>query len=258
MQAESKRMSDPKRGRKDPDGNMPLTGHLRELRNRVIVCLAVLTAAFLVMLAFAGRLVTFLLALGEKYDYRFVYIAPQELLLQYFQTAFVFAIFVSLPVILFELWSFISPGLTKKEKTGCRLVMVFGFLFAGAGILFAYYIMIPFMLRFLGTLNAGTPIASSISVQNYISFLLLIFMIFAAVFELPVAASGLTALGILKAGWMKKGRKIIIVLIFFIAAIITPPDVTSQIMVAIPMIVLFEISILLCSIIEKAQNSRTS
>ena len=237
---------------------MPLTGHLRELRNRVIVCLAVLTAAFLVMLAFAGKLVSFLLALGERYAYRFVYIAPQELLLEYFQTAFVFAVFVSLPVIIFEIWSFIAPGLTKKEKTGFRLVIAFGFLFAAAGIVFAYYIMIPFMLRFLGTLNAGTPIASSISVQNYVSFLLLIFMIFAAVFELPVAASALTALGILKPGWMKKGRKIVIVLIFFIAAVITPPDVTSQIMVAVPMIILFEISIILSTLIEKAQNSRSS
>ena len=247
-------MSSTKARKKDPEGNMPLTGHLRELRSRIIVCAAVYLAAFLVMLANAQRLVNFLLEIGERFDYRFVYISPQELLLEYFQVAFISAFVLALPVIVYEVWAFAGPGLTKKEKLGFRLVLISGALCAALGILFAYRIMMPFMLRFLGTLSAGTSVTSSISVQNYISFILLIFLIFAAVFELPVAACSLTALGLIRAGWLKKGRKLIIVVIFFIAAVVTPPDVTSQIMVAIPMLVLFEISIALCTLVEKAKN----
>ena len=238
------------------EGSMPLTGHLRELRNRVLVCVAVWLAAFLVMLSRAAKLVDFFLSIGEETGYRFVYISPQELLLEYFQTAFVFAVLAALPVILFEIWAFAAPGLTKKEKGGFLAVIVFGAVFAALGVFFAYKVMMPFMLQFLSSLDAGTGIEASISVQNYVSFLLSIFIIFAVVFELPVVSCSLTALGVLKAEWMKKGRKVMIVVIFFVAAVITPPDVTSQVMVAVPMIVLFEISIVLCSLIEKTKRKK--
>ena len=235
---------------------MTLSGHLKELRQRVIVCAVVMTVWFLAALSQAGRIVTFLTSFGEKYGYRFVYISPQELLLEYFSVAFVCAVCLSIPVILYEVWAFAGPGLTKSEKAGLRLTLIFGVLFALLGVYFAYKVMMPFMLHFLYSLSGGTSIEASISVQNYLSFVLLIFIIFAAVFELPVVACALTALGILKVSWMKKGRKVIIVLIFVIAAVITPPDVTSQVMVAIPMLLLFEISILLCSVVEKAKKKK--
>ena len=241
----------------DAGGVMPLTGHLKELRSRLIVCGIFLLVFFLAALSQASRIVTALTAFGERYGYRFVYIAPQELLLEYFSVAFVCAVCLSLPVILYEIWAFSAPGLTGKEKRGLRLVLVFGVLFALAGVLFAYKVMMPFMLRFLITLSGGTGIEASISVQNYLSFVILIFMIFAAVFELPVAAGALTAIGLLKPAWMKKARKAVIVAIFLIAALITPPDVTSQIMVAVPMILLYEISIILCTIVEKVREGRS-
>lgn len=230
---------------------MPLTGHLKELRNRIVVCVLVWLVAFLAMLSNAAKLVSFFLSMGEKAGYRFIYISPQELLLEYFQTAFVFALVAAMPVILFEIWAFAAPGLTKKEKVGFLLVIIFGAIFAALGVFFAYKVMMPFMLQFLSSLDAGTGIEASLSVQNYVSFLLSIFIIFAVVFELPVVSCALTVLGILKTAWLKKGRKVMIVAIFFVAAVITPPDVTSQVMVAIPMIVLFEISVVLCSLIEK-------
>ena len=240
--------------RRDPEGNMSVSEHLRELRSRVIVCLAVMAALFLLALSQASRLVTFLTSFGEQYGYRFVYISPQELLLEYFSVAFVCAVCLSLPVILYEVWEFAEPGLKKKEKLGLGLVLGFGIVFAALGVFFAFRVMMPFMLRFLFTLSGGTGIEASISVQNYLSFVLLIFMIFAAVFELPVAACALTAIGLLRVEWMKKGRRVIIVLVFVIAAVITPPDVTSQIMVALPMLVLFEVSIVLCSLVEKIRD----
>ncbi len=107
------------------------------------------------------------------------------------------------------------------------------------------------MLHFLIGISAGSEITASISVQNYITFLLTIFMIFGIVFELPVISVLLTQMRLLKVEWMKKGRRVIIIVIFVVAALITPPDIVSQVMVAIPMVGLYEISIIICSILMK-------
>jgi sec-independent protein translocase protein TatC len=117
--------------------------------------------------------------------------------------------------------------------------------------------MLPFMLYFLIDISNGSDISASISVQNYISFLLTIFMIFGVVFELPVVSVLLTQLGLLKVEWMKKGRRVVIVVIFFLAAVITPPDIVSQIMVGIPMIGLYELSIIICTFLNKFRKKHS-
>ena len=112
------------------------------------------------------------------------------------------------------------------------------------------------MLLFLSTLENYAQVAAAISVQNYISFLLTIFIIFGVVFELPVVSLVLNAVGLLKVEWMKKGTRVMIVVIFFLAAVITPPDIVSQIMVAIPMIGLYELSILLSAVLMKFKRKK--
>ncbi len=233
---------------------MSLSEHLKELRNRIFVCLLVLVAAILAGIRMAPALVRFLLEIGERYSYHFVYLAPQELLMQYFSVAFLMAFCVTLPVILYELWAFISPGLRKNENLFFILAMVFGLICFCAGVYFAYRVMLPFMLYFLISLNGGTGVEAAVSVQNYISFLMTIFVIFGLVFELPVLSVILTQMRLLKVEWMKKGRKLIIVVIFFVAAVITPPDVVSQVMVAVPMMILYEVSIILCSAFMKIRR----
>jgi sec-independent protein translocase protein TatC len=126
------------------------------------------------------------------------------------------------------------------------------------GIIFAYKIMLPFMLYFLIDLSKGSNITASISVQNYMTFLLTIFMIFGIVFELPVVTVALTQMGLLKVQWMRAGRRVVIVVIFFVAALITPPDIVSQIMVSIPMIGLYELSIIISSILLKVRKNKKS
>lgn len=118
--------------------------------------------------------------------------------------------------------------------------------------------MLPFMLEFLIGVNVGTAITATISVQNYISFLLTIFLIFGAVFELPVLSVMLTQIGLMKVGWMKKVRRAVIVVMFVMAAVITPTDVVSQIMVAIPIIGLYELSILICTILMKVKKRKAA
>ena len=257
MKRASKRDSGPA-GKSTAGGNaageMAVTGHLRELRNRFLVCLVVFVSAMLAGLSIVQDAVGLLLELGERYQYSFVYIAPQELLLEYFSVDFLLSACVALPVVLYEVWAFLRPGLKRNERLFCLLTMIFGLLFAALGVCFAYKILIPFMLYFLISLSQGSGVRAAVSVQSYVSFLLTIFLIFAAVFELPVVTVLLTQLNLVKVSWLKKARKAAIVAVFFVAAVITPPDLVSQILVAIPLLGLYELSILLCTLIAKLRK----
>ncbi len=236
------------------DGTMSLSGHLKELRNRIAVVVVLLLVAFTACLSFAPRFITFLTDMGKAYDYVFVYIAPQELLLVYLNTALVGALVVCFPVVAYEVYAFCSPGLTKRERTFFIGSLLAGTVFFVVGVLFARFISLPFVLRFLIQFTGEVDVAASISIQQYIGFLLTIFVVFGLVFELPVVSVLLTGLGLIRADWLRKGRKIMIVVIFILAAIITPPDVVSQVMVALPMILLYELSIGLSSLVGRRRT----
>ncbi|MCR5090530.1 MAG: twin-arginine translocase subunit TatC [Oscillospiraceae bacterium] len=236
------------------DGSMSLTGHLKELRNRIIVVVVLLLVSFTACLTFAPRLITFLTEMGEAYNYVFVYIAPQELLLVHFNAALIAAVVICFPVLAYEIYAFCSPGLTKKERSFTVGALAVGTIFFVVGVAFAYFIVLPFVLRFLIQFTVDVDVSASISIQQYISFLLTMFVIFGVIFELPVITVLLTGLGLIQPAWLIKGRKIMIVLIFVLAAIITPPDIVSQVMVAIPMIGLYEVSILLSKMVVKTKK----
>ena len=245
-----------KKDKAPSDGVMSLSGHLRELRNRIIICVVCLVVFFLAGLHFAPDIVNLLTESGKAHGYRFVYISPQELLLQYFSIALVAGVCFSIPVILYHVWAFIRPGLRNNENSLFLGAMISGLCFFVLGVLFAYKIMLPFTLRFLIRISDGSGITASVSIANYIGFMLTIFMVMGIVFELPVISVILTQLGLVKIAWMKKFRKVIIVIIFFVAAVITPPDIVSQIMVAIPMFGLYELSIFICSLLLKMRKNK--
>ena len=240
----------------EENGEMSLSGHLRELRNRILVYVIALVAAILIGLHYAADIVEKFLDIGAGYDYQFVYIAPQELMIQYFFVAFVFGICITFPILVYQVWAFIRPGLKKSENTLFLFAIVCGLLCFCVGAAFAYKVMLPFMLYFFVTLGTGSGISAYISIQNYLSFLLTVLIIFGIVFELPVVSMILNFLGLLKVQWMKSGRRVVIVLIFVVAAIITPPDIVSQTLVALPMIVLYEISIILCTFCQKVTGRK--
>lgn len=238
-------------------GEMPLSGHLRELRNRLLICLLALFVCSVVFLNYAQWFVDKLTAMGKAYGYVYVYLSPQELLIEYFQVTLIAAACVCLPLLLYQLWAFARPGLSREENRTVGLCLFFGlFCFVG-GVYFAYRITLPFMLAFLiGVNSLGSGISASISVQNYINFLLTVFIIFGCIFEMPMVSVVLTRFGLLKPGVMRKARKVVIVVIFFIAAVITPPDVFSQIMVAVPMVILYELSIFLCAMLTRKSQKK--
>lgn len=239
-------------------GKMPLSGHLRELRNRILVCVLALFVCCAVFLYYARWFVNRLTDMGKAYGYVYVYLSPQELLIEYFQVTLIASVCVCLPLLLYQLWAFARPGLSKSENLTVVLCLFFGlFCFAG-GLYFAYRIILPFMLAFLiGVNSMGSGISASISVQNYINFLLTVFIIFGCIFEMPMVSVVLTRFGILKPQMMRRSRKVVVVVIFFIAAVITPPDVFSQVMVAVPMVALYELSIFLCALITRSRRKKT-
>lgn len=233
---------------------MSLSGHLKELRNRILVCVLVLLAGFAACLGLAPRLVTMLTDMGAAYNYTYVYIAPQELLMVYISLALTGGLVISFPFIAYHAYAFCGPGLRRREKGFMLGTLFFGTVCFCAGALFAYHLSVPFMLRFLIQFARDVSVSAAISIQEYVNFLLTVFVIFGAVFELPVISVLLTMLGILRAEWMAKGRRAMIVFIFLVAAIITPPDVVSQVMVAVPMIGLYELSIFLCRLFGRKKS----
>jgi len=236
-------------------GSMPLTGHLKEMRNRIAVVLVAFVAFNVVLITRAQVLVGFLTDMGAAYGYKFIYISPSELLLQQFKAAITASFILCIPLILYEIFAFMKPGLTRKEKSGIRFGLIFGVVFFAAGAFFAYKIVLPFMLQFLIKQGQGTDYVASVSIANYISFLLLIFTIFGFIFEMPLVSVILSRLGILTPKIMRKIRGGAIIVIFIVAAIITPPDIFSQVMVAVPMVLLYELSIGLCILFQKRKKA---
>ncbi len=238
------------------DGRMSVVGHLRELRKRIILCVAVFLATAVLCLTFASRIVTLLTDLGTKYEYRFVYLAPQELLTVYVTIALLGGLVLSTPVIATQIYAFSKPGLKNGERRFFSASMVFGTLSFALGVLFAWFVMAPFMLSFMIQFSRSVEVEAAISVHEYVSFLLTVFLIFGIVFELPIIVVLLTQLGIVKPAWLVKSRKVMIVVIFLVAALITPPDVASQILVAVPIIGLYELSIALSRVFYRRKRQK--
>ena len=235
----------------DGEQVMSLTDHLRELRNRVVVCVLVLVVAFVVFLGYAETIVDMLTKMGLDNGYQFVYLSPQELMIQYLGVAGVCAVVLTIPVLAYEVYAFMAPGLKKNENRFFMAAMFLGIVCFVIGVIFAHKISMPFMLKFLYAFNTTDYIVASISIESYLSFIMTVYIIFGIVFEMPVITGTLTQFGLLKPEWLKKGRSVAIVAIFFIAAVITPPDIVSQIMIALPMVLLYQISIVLCEILYK-------
>ena len=233
------------------DGSMTLTGHLKELRNRLIVCAVVFVVAVVVTLTRADWFIDLLTEMGQGY-YTFVSIAPQEKLMQYLRVSLLASFVITIPIALYQIYAFAKPGLKKSETFFLKMVILLALILFCIGVLFAYKLMMPFMLRFLSTgIEGADYIQTTTSIESYVSLCLTMFLIFGCVFEMPLITIILSKMGIIYPDLLKKGRCIAIVLIFFIAAVVTPPDIVSQCMVAGPMVLLYFVSIFLSGIFYK-------
>ncbi len=195
--------------------------------------------------------------IGTEYKSKFYYFSPMTPIILQFKASFLIAVLFSLPVIIFQMWRFIVPALTSKEKKASFLIIAAAFMLFPIGAAFAYYIL-KFALLFLISFSIS-GLEPRIDVMKYLSFAVTMMIAMGCVFEFPLAAMFLGKLGIINSKRMRNYRKYSIVLIVIFSAVITPsPDPVSMIMVAIPLTFLYEISIYLVRIVEKKKDDEVS
>ncbi len=234
-----------------------LSEHLLELKRRIFYCLIFLTVSFCFTYWLANEIYQFLLqplinSLPNLENRRMIYTSPGEGFSTFVSLAFYSSLYISLPFFLTQFYIFLAPGLYKKEKKIVLILFFFiPFLFF-LGAIFSYYILLPLTFKFLVSFEFNNPqISSQIPIQiegkisEYLAFLKTIFFSFGFAFQLPIFLLFLIKGGFITVRGLQTKRKYWIVAIFTFAAILTPPDVVSQVSLAIPMLLLFEIAILI-------------
>jgi sec-independent protein translocase protein TatC len=235
------------------DAHKTFTEHLSELRKRLLIAIAAILAASFGAFGFAGQLAEFVLR--PVSELRFVYLSPPELFMSYVKLSLIAGITVASPIVLYQVWAFVKPALSRRERRSIAVSLVFGALFFAAGAAFAFSVIVPFTIKFF--LSYSTPSVQALfSIKEYFDFIASLALAFGAAFELPMACTALGALGVLTAKTLAKSRRIAILGIFIAAAILTPPDVVSQILLALPMLGLYELSHLILRVMDARRSRR--
>ena len=233
------------------DGERPLVAHLLELRSRIMRGLAGLFIVLLALLPFANKLYALLaVPLLDKLPKGGQLIATQVAspFFAPMKLAFFAALMIAMPWLLYQAWAFVAPGLYRREKKLALPLLGSALALFYAGCAFAYFLVLPTVFSFLTKVTpAGVAMMTDISA--YLDFVLVLFLAFGLSFELPVALVILALLGWVTPAQLREGRGYAVVGIFVIAAVMTPPDVVSQLMLAIPMCLLYEAGILAASMV---------
>jgi len=221
---------------------MPMSGHLQEIRSRLVRSVAVLLIAAGTAFYFAGTLIAWI---KRPIDIDLVFLSPAEAFWADLKIALFFGFLCAFPFILYEIWLFVAPGLVKRERKILWPFLGFGIFFFFFGIAFSYFVALPFAIRFLVNYGRDSGILPMLSVSNYIDFNLKILLAFGMIFELPLVMVLLAKLGLLTEDFLRKNRKFAILGAFVVAAIATPtPDMFNQFLMALPLILLYEVGIL--------------
>lgn len=221
---------------------MPLTGHLAELRQRLIKCLIVLGIGFGVSFYFVDGLLALLKRPSPAQLY---FLSPTEAFWMSLEIAFFAGLFLSLPVILYQLWKFIAPGLLSHERKYVVPFLLLGTLFFTFGLLFCYFIVLPFALTFLVGYGTDMGLRPLLSIGSYVDFLLKFLLAFGLIFELPLAITLLARIGLITPEFLSRNRKYAILINAILAAVLTPtPDVFNMMLMMIPLLLFYELGIL--------------
>jgi sec-independent protein translocase protein TatC len=250
----------------------PLTEHLGELRNRILVSLIVVSVFFVLCFYSSEHIFSLLISpihntltfsLQSPYlsispdknpNIELVFLAPAEAVWMHIKIAFISAFVISSPLVFFEIWRFMSPGLLEKEKKyALPFVFITTFLFL-IGALFCFAIILPFAMNFLLSYKTEN-LKPMLSVGKYVDFCLKFILSFGAIFELPVLTVFLTKMGIVTPEFLAKNRKYAVLIAFVLAALLTPtPDAFNQSLMAVPIIILYEVGILASRVLHKKKK----
>lgn len=231
----------------EPEGlEEGLFSHLIELRSRLLRAIVTVLIVLLALVPIANRLYAELAAPLVARLPQGAHLIATEVASPFvtpLKLAFYAALFISMPMILYQLWAFVSPGLYKHEKRLARPLLAAALVLFYTGCAFAYFLVLPAAFRFL---TAVTPegVEMMTDITHYLDFVMLMFFAFGLCFEVPVAVVILAAIGVVNLQQLRDGRRYAIVGAFTIAAFITPPDITSMIMLAVPMCFLYELGLL--------------
>tara|TARA_A100001011_G_C14209193_1_gene799138 strand:- start:274 stop:1038 length:765 start_codon:yes stop_codon:yes gene_type:complete len=251
---------------KKSDQQVNFIGHLGELRSRLIKSFIFFVVAFVVSYIYSEKIYSFLVQpyssaiIENNLDRRLIFTALHEAFLTYLKVAFFASFFITSPIFLTQIWKFIAPGLYKNEKQALLPYLIATpVLFLLGGVLVYYLIMplaIKFFLSFETTAEVGSiAIQLEAKVNEYLSLIMRLIFAFGISFQLPVILSLLARIGVVDSSYLKTRRKYVIVIIFAVAAILTPPDPITQIGLALPLLILYELSILTVKLIEKKKDA---
>jgi sec-independent protein translocase protein TatC len=225
---------------------IPLTGHLIELRKRLVHAAIAIAAGFALTYTYVDTLMRWftapLVAALPKGQQRLIFTGPAEAFMVQLKVALIAAVILVLPYLFWQLWLFIAPGLYKKEQQAALPVVAAACILFACGFAFAYFVVFPVCFGFF-TGFATDYLSPMFSIKEYLAFGLRLLLMFGLVFELPLVSYILSRIGIINHRLLSKYRRHAIVAIFVVAAVFTPPDVFSQLMMAAPLLVLYEISI---------------
>jgi sec-independent protein translocase protein TatC len=222
------------------DGRMPFLAHLGELRQRIIVSVIAIGLGFAVTFNFSERIIAWI---ARPLPVKLAFLEPTEPFWVNMKVALFAGMFLVLPVILYEIWAFVSPGLLPRERKFALPFVILSTLFFGLGAAFALLVIVPFAVKFLISYKTENLVAT-ISVNRYVDFVLKFTLAFGLVFELPLGITLASRLGLVTPQFLARNRKYAILLAFVAAAILTPtPDAFNQMLMAGPLILLYEVGI---------------
>lgn len=223
--------------------NQTVIEHIEELRKRLYFAVVFFVIAVVGAFFLAEPLIHFLQSSETAQSFSLNAFRITDSIKIYFQMIFYIALLLTSPIILYQLWAFISPGLYEKERTVTLSYIPFTFILFVAGIVFSYFILFPYVLNFMIDLSARLGVQLTIGINEYFSFLFQVTIPFGVIFQLPIVLLFFARLGILNPQVMTKNRKYAYFALFVIAAMITPPDLMSHLIVTVPMFLLYEFSV---------------
>ena len=224
---------------------MTLLEHLLELRNRMVKAGIGLIVGLVICLPFGGEIFDFLIAPadGKLHEGEFIATKLYEAFMTDLKVGFFGALVVAMPVIAWQTWGFVAPGLYKNERRMVWPFVILSTLLFAVGIALCYYGILPYAIEFFTSYNAKSGVTTQLKVEEYLSFIIRFLVAFGAVFQTPLIIFFLARMGLVTAEGLRHFRRYAIVLGFVLAATITPPDPGSQVAVALPFILLYEIGI---------------
>jgi sec-independent protein translocase protein TatC len=237
-----------------PGGLMPLMDHLTELRRALIIS----AVAFLVMagavMIYAGRIIQFMLLPLDRLHVVPIQIRPMEYLFAMLKVSTIAGLFLALPVIFWQFYSFAGPALQPRERRYVLFLLPVAVLLFVAGVVLAYFSAYGVALRFLVTLGAGV-VTPYISISEYINFMLSFLLPFGLVFEMPMVSMFLTRIGIITPGFLANKRKYAFFFTFVLAIVLIPdPSLFTQSLLAVPMYILFEVSVVVSKLVYRRKK----